>query len=650
MVSHHSALTTILTLWVAFASLAPCFSELNSISEIDQRLFEINSQTKNLPSRVIYPVGGTFGHRWEIQTQSKEQTNWAKIIFPQSQTLDNVVLVPEATFDTDKIKAYCLASEIRVTLMGRNKIVYEGKLPEPILRNAEPIFISFEQPEENVTGIYIETLSQQTYGPSLSLSEVFAFHNGLNVALGCEVVVSSQHKGQESRYLPEYLTDGQSSLGQPIHYNDKYRTNAAYTGFRSNKIEHAKEVSIELVLKKPQTIHEVRVLPDYLPVNGMISFFYGFGFPPSFRLELLDQNQQVVEVLHQGKFTNPGRNIPSFKSRGAIVSRVKLNVDQLYYSDEYTFYSFVLSEIQVINTQNRNIARDSELLIKGLNHNSTVHDYAYSKKLNDNITSRGELLDLESWIKDMVLKSNLLQEAKILTQRKNDLLHSRQQMTTLLLVVLFLVIVLITVITIKSRLRQKQQILAMRRQLANDLHDEIGSNLSSIGLMSHSLQDRELGEELREIVIDSEESLREMVWALSPRPISVLTKIREAASRLLSDLNVEFLIDHEHIWDELSLQTKQDLLFWTKEAMNNIRKHAKAKSVTLKFTQANSNSLNVCIQDDGIGMDVSHQLNNIEHLTRLKARASKLHGDFKVSSHPHHGTEVQLTFPIYSIA
>ena len=280
---------------VIFQTIIPCFAAPNTISNIDQRIQKIKEEVKKLPSRVIYPVGGTFGHRWEIDSKSSGQSNWIKIHFPKSETLDNVIIIPEATFDTDKIRAYCLASEIRVTLLGSNKIVFEGKIPDYIHRNAEPILIAFQQPEKNVEGIRIDILAHQTGDPSLGFSEVFAFHKGLNVALGSQVVASSQHNGQEAKYLPRYITDGQSSLGQPILYKEEFRTSPKYSGFRSNQIPKSDNLSIELVLEKPEKIHEVRILPDYLPVNEMISFFYGFGYPPSIQLELLDKNKQVLE-------------------------------------------------------------------------------------------------------------------------------------------------------------------------------------------------------------------------------------------------------------------------------------------------------------------------------------------------------------------
>lgn len=628
-----------------FSNFTWGFSESQSVSAINERQLEITSQIEKLPSRVIYPVGGTFGHRWGIQAISSSEKTWVKLHFLKPETLDNVVIVPEATFNTDKIRAYCLASEIRVSLLGTQEVVFEGSLSKTIHKNATPLLIPFDQPKKNITGLQIDILSHQSNDPSIGLSEVFAFHNGLNVALGSKVTASSRHSGQESKYLPKYLTDGQSSLGQPIDYSEIHRTNVKYTGFRSSEISKSKEISIELVLHQPQKIHEVRLLPDYLPVNEMISFFSGFGFPQAFRLELLDDNKDVIEVLHEGKLTNPGRNSPSFRSRGTIASSIKLSVQSLHFSNEYNSETFVLSEIQIINSENKNVALDSQIVIQGLHHTSSPGDFEYINKLNDGSTSRGKLVDLETWIKNIVLKSDLTQEMNRLNQKKATWLSTRHQTLTVLIVVLFFVILFITILTIRSRIKQKQNLTSIRRQIANDLHDEIGSNLASIGLISHSLQDIELSQELNEIVIDSEESLREMVWALSPRPISVLTKVREASSRLLSELNVDFHTENEAEWNQLNLQTKQDLLFWTKEAMNNIRKHAKAKAVSLKFTRVkNSKAFCVTIQDDGLGMDLTKQSDNIEHLTRLKARSSKLNGDFSVSSQPQHGTKVQLTF------
>ena len=85
----------------------------------------------------------------------------------------------------------------------------------------------------------------------------------------------------------------------------------------------------------------------------------------------------------------------------------------------------------------------------------------------------------------------------------------------------------ILIIYIRSRLRQHKLLQDMRRDIANDLHDEIGSNLASIGLISYGIENSQASQTITEIVEDSKEALRTMVWALSPRPISLMTKLRE---------------------------------------------------------------------------------------------------------------------------
>ena len=162
--------------------------------------------------------------------------------------------------------------------------------------------------------------------------------------------------------------------------------------------------------------------------------------------------------------------------------------------------------------------------------------------------------------------------------------------------------------------------------------------------MMARLKDEKVVTIVREILDESEEALREMVWALSPQQMNLIEKLRGSLNRLLTEHDVTFNIEHPIAWEHLNIKDRQHVVFWFKEALNNIQKHSDANQVSINLKGDESGQLSMNIKDNGKGMDLEPFKNDYDHLARLKARALKLSGEFKVDSKPGDGCEVTLTF------
>ncbi len=80
------------------------------------------------------------------------------------------------------------------------------------------------------------------------------------------------------------------------------------------------------------------------------------------------------------------------------------------------------------------------------------------------------------------------------------------------------------------------------------------------------------------------------------------------------------------------------------EAIQNVIKHAKAKTITVFFKEK-ENTLYVTISDDGIGFDAKTKHKGIG-LKNIESRVSKLGGTFNIVSKPNPGTVVNIAVPI----
>lgn len=165
---------------------------------------------------------------------------------------------------------------------------------------------------------------------------------------------------------------------------------------------------------------------------------------------------------------------------------------------------------------------------------------------------------------------------------------------------------------LRKKIQQQADLLAIRNNISKDLHDEIGSTLTSINILSNVSQKAlssnpgQAQEMLGKIAGQSktvQEKMSDIVWAIrseNEKIESLVARIREYASRTLEplDIEIEISFDDELIDKELPLQTRKELLLISKEAISNIAKHAQASKVMVYFGR-NNESLELRIKDNG---------------------------------------------------
>ena len=79
------------------------------------------------------------------------------------------------------------------------------------------------------------------------------------------------------------------------------------------------------------------------------------------------------------------------------------------------------------------------------------------------------------------------------------------------------------------------------------------------------------------------------------------------------------------------------------EAITNVLKHAKAKTLTVRL-ESKENKVTLLVQDDGVGFDVNADSGNKHFgLLGMKERVKFVKGELNITSQPGNGTTVQLT-------
>ncbi|MES2892111.1 MAG: two-component regulator propeller domain-containing protein [Bacteroidota bacterium] len=206
-----------------------------------------------------------------------------------------------------------------------------------------------------------------------------------------------------------------------------------------------------------------------------------------------------------------------------------------------------------------------------------------------------------------------------------------------------------------------QRLLAvekLRTRVARDLHDDMGSTLSTINILSAMAKSKmktdalKTTEYLAKITDNSQrmmDAMDDIVWSIKPSNDSmqkIVARMREFAINVLEpkDIALEFIIDEEVYDIKLNMEARRDFFLVFKEAVNNSAKYSKAEKLVLTITVRNKVLLLV-VKDNGIGFDVA-AADNGNGLGNMQKRADGMNGKVAIHSKAGEGTEIVFKVPL----
>ena len=201
----------------------------------------------------------------------------------------------------------------------------------------------------------------------------------------------------------------------------------------------------------------------------------------------------------------------------------------------------------------------------------------------------------------------------------------------------------------RNRLARVRATERLRLRIADDLHDDIGSELSGIALEADLIA-RSLPPEsparprltnVGQTIRSAGENLRDVVWIVNPELDSVpdlIARMNSTAARML--------LSHQYTFESpagpspvsLSLEFKRHVLMMFKEMLNNIVRHARATNVQIEVTHRNGH-FRLCVLDNGTGFDSTAEVDG-RGLASLRSRAEAIGGVLTIESTPGSGTRV----------
>lgn len=210
----------------------------------------------------------------------------------------------------------------------------------------------------------------------------------------------------------------------------------------------------------------------------------------------------------------------------------------------------------------------------------------------------------------------------------------------------------------RYRLHQALKLQAVRNRIASDLHDEIGSTLSSISIFSEVIGNKTKDtvpevtpviERISESTGNMMDAMSDIVWAINPqndRFENILSRMQAFAGELLEAKNCQLHLQVDdavqHI--KLGMETRKNFYLIFKEAVNNTAKYANARNVWITISMHN-NQVQCMIRDDGTGFDMGRGRQG-NGLNNMRQRAAELHGLVSIQSTPGAGTTITVQFPV----
>ncbi len=233
----------------------------------------------------------------------------------------------------------------------------------------------------------------------------------------------------------------------------------------------------------------------------------------------------------------------------------------------------------------------------------------------------------------------------------------------LLMMLLFLIMrqYLRRKLTKERRLQERRQAIDEERlRISRDMHDDLGTGLTKIALLSEVARRKNVSQQpasLKEIADTSREltqRIGEIVWTLNPhndKLDTLIAYLREYLQEHFEFINVpEFISDFPDEVPSIPLShgVRQVVLLVIKEAVNNALKYADASTIHVGMS-FHVSDLVFCVEDDGKGFDAHEPDNNRQlggnGLGNMKARLENIGGRFELVTHPGKGTIVRFSVP-----
>ena len=616
-----------------------------NLSQLERRLAEIDGTLRTLARYSLRSGVGPIGCRSQAHADAAH-TEWFEVALGREETFDAIVLVPVICHDAAKgfsADGFPVEFTLRAgTAQDTNgTVVASFGSDAQLLPRITPVLIPCPGTTASWVRLEATLLSPRAFDGqyNLELAELMIFSGEENLALKKPVRTSSDSRGFYSKSRqPSYLTDGflpylmQASQG---------RQSIAYIS--PSIAESSPSLLIDLAASRPVN----RIHLHAIDVDDV--------FPQSVPYDFCLPRHLVVEGANRADFSD-GLRLTVFQShspydRGPLIILpfpetscrfIRLTAppspDNLEESDSISRIGF--AEIEIFS-RGMNVAlnRPFTTSFEHTNLSRTL------SALTDGANYYGKILSVRAWVEELAHRHALQQErATVEHEMKRRYARQKILLQRVSWLAALLIAGLIFTILIDRMLRLRE-VARIKERLAADLHDEIGANLHTIGMLSDLAEDAKgepdelsmLHGRIRSMTERSGTAVRHFADLLNANGLytDLVPDLRRASDRIMAKFDKGIVIVGEEHIKTLSSSTCFDLLLYYKECLVNISRHSGATRFSMRLVMT-KNELCLTVSDNGKGVS--------DRIPDSLRRRARLMGATLVSETPTTGgTSIRLT-------
>ena len=217
--------------------------------------------------------------------------------------------------------------------------------------------------------------------------------------------------------------------------------------------------------------------------------------------------------------------------------------------------------------------------------------------------------------------------------------------------------------------KEKNKILIIeeRFKIASELHDSLAQTLASLKIQArvldesiHQGDDSQMWNELEKLedsIHKANAEIRELIKQFRTGPkatknfITELENLIDSFKKENSSIKIFLQIEDKKV--NLSDDQSRNTLKIIQEAITNVLKHSQAKIVRLFVSKEKDNTVNVLVEDDGIGIAKSCFIGHEEEVSGehfgisvMKDRANQMNARLHIESEPGEGVRIKLNIPL----
>jgi signal transduction histidine kinase len=474
--------------------------------------------------------------------------------------------------------------------------------------------------------------------------EIMVLNGNRNLATGLRGVTVRTSGSLESPpvWSRENLIDGQNTVGAPLRKSARPRSH----GWQAARSRTSSAVAwVQIDLGSVQPFDEARLVPARLT---QFSSRQGYGFPGKFLVEVANDaeftSSRVLADWTAHPIGNPAFNPVTVPGDGWPTRYLRITAREFWQRGQNN-YVFALAELQVYQGD-RNLAAGASVTT---DRASLDRNHFFNPAfLTDGLRGTLEFVEWPEWLGSLSRRREVLHELDGIRVELAAMQLALARATTWTFGTAGALLVLGTLATLyRARRAQARAVAALQRRIAGDLHDEIGSNLASIAMLTELGQRQATGiadedvDEIRRLASESAAAMRDLVWLIQPGPHDapqLADRLRATARRLLCALKWQFEIAGLEIAPPLDVQ--RHLLLALKEMLHNVVRHANAQQVDIRL-MVRAERFTLEVRDNGRGFDPSCRGDG-HGFTSLRHRAELLGGALEIDSRPGLGTRISL--------